>query len=57
MNQSNELYVTQTTMDRSTSASVMVNSTGQYMISVFAILECNRNYWLTSGARDVFDAN
>ena len=39
MNQPNELYVTQTSMDRSTSTSVMVNTTGQYMISIFVILD------------------
>ena len=38
MSQPNELYVSQT-MDRSTSTSVMVNTTGQYMISIFAILD------------------
>ena len=38
MTQPNELYVTQTFMDRSTSTSVVVNSTGQYMVSIFAIV-------------------
>ena len=39
VNQPNELYINQTSMDRPGSTSVMVNTTGQYMISIFAILD------------------
>ena len=38
MSEPNELYINQT-MNSSTSTSVVVNSTGQYMISIFAILD------------------
>ena len=39
MNQPNELYVNQTSMDRPGSTSVVVNGAGQFTISVFAILD------------------